>query len=150
MNFFRILFYHRRRRKQKFFLLIFLILILSSLICYWWIEIYSFKYEQNLFEQQNNQSENDQLIEQDPIYARYIQHPYNIDLWSIIKEANSKYQENNEKKYLVYSCRFMCGGIKRKFLIEIKICFFNRLGRSNTENCCIIFTFACVKSNICS
>jgi hypothetical protein len=78
------------------------------LICYWWIEIY-------LFEKQNNELENDELGKQDPIYAKYIHNPYNINLWNIIKEANRKYEQNNNNKYLVYSCRFMCGGKMRSF-----------------------------------
>ena len=52
---------------------------------------------------------NDNLEKQNPIFSKYIQNPYNINVWNIIKEANQKYQENNNK-YLVYSCPFMCGG----------------------------------------
>lgn len=119
MNIFRILFYYRRRRKQKYFFFIFFFLIISSCICYWWIEINSFNNDQNVFEQQEKESENIKLEKQDPIYAKYIRNPYNINLSNIIKEANRKYQENN--KYLVYSCRFMCGGKIKIFISNNKM-----------------------------
>ncbi len=115
MNFFRIVFYCRRRRKHRFFLFILLILIISSYICYWWIEIYSPDHPIDIFENELKETENDELGKNHPIFAKYIQHPYNIDVWNIINEANRKYEEKNPK-YLVYSCRFMCGGKEKTFL----------------------------------
>lgn len=116
MSFFRVIYYllyHRRRRKYQIFFIIFFLLI----ICYWWIEIYSYEYHIQLIKEKI-EIENDQLGRQDEIYLKYLQNPYNINIWNIIQEANKKYQENNEK-YLVYSCRFMCGGKKkRKFLFK--------------------------------
>jgi hypothetical protein len=107
--------FHRRRRKHKFFLFIFLILILSSYICYLFIEIYSDNNDIQLYEQRipKFEKEND-LKREHPIFSQYIENPYNIDVLSIIDEANRKYQEKatlaNKTKYLVYSCPFMCGG----------------------------------------
>lgn len=108
MSFFRVIYYllyHRRRRKYQIFLLIFIIFI----IFYWWIEISSYKNSIGINSKDKFNIENENLGKENEIYFKYIENPYNIDIWNIIKEANRKYQENNTK-YLVYSCRFMCGG----------------------------------------
>jgi len=72
------------------------------------MEIYSNSNNNQLFEKERRQFKNDDLGKIDPIYFKYINDPYNINILNIINEANRKYQENN--KYLVYSCQFMCGG----------------------------------------
>lgn len=109
MNIYRLIYCYRRRRKQNFFLFIFLILIISSYFYYWSIEIYFSNNENQLFE--NHQSKNDELAKLDPIFNKYIRHPFNINIWNIIQDSNRKYQQNHlNRKYLVYSCRFMCGG----------------------------------------
>jgi hypothetical protein len=79
---------------------------MCSYLCYWWIEIYS---RSNNIQSFEKEIENDELEKKHPIYSKYIKDPYNINIWNIINEANRKYHENNTK-YLVYSCRFMCGG----------------------------------------
>jgi len=122
MNFFRVIFYwlyHRRRLKHQFFLFIFLILIISIFTCYWWIEIYSNDNHIEIFEKKIRNFENDELGKKHPIYLKYIQNPYYINIWNIINEANRKYQDNNNNnKYLVYSCRFMCGGKNSIFFFK--------------------------------
>jgi hypothetical protein len=74
---------------------------------YWSIEIYSDNNHIKIF---GKESKNNDLGKRHPIFLKYIKNPYNIDLWNIISEANRKYYENNNNKYLVYSCPFMCGG----------------------------------------
>lgn len=100
---------------------------MSSFICYWWIEIYSRTSNNDLFEKEFR---NNDLEKKHPIFSKYIQNPYNIDIWNIINEANRKYEENTNK-YLVYSCPFMCGG---KSFISFFLNNKNkiRLGRSNS------------------
>jgi hypothetical protein len=74
------------------------------------MEIYSNSNNNRLFEKDKRREFiNDDLGKMDPIYFKYIEDPYNINILNIINEANRKYQENNNK-YLIYSCRFMCGG----------------------------------------
>jgi cell division protein FtsI/penicillin-binding protein 2 len=117
MNFVRCiscLLYHRRRRKQNFFFFIFVILLMTSFLCYWWIEIYSHDNNIELFDKQ---IENNDLEKTHPIFSKYIQDPYNINVRNIINEANRKYEDNNNK-YLVYSCPFMCGGKIFIFVFE--------------------------------
>ncbi len=109
MNLFRIIFCYRRRRRYQFCLLILIILLISSYICVCWIEISSDDNDIEIFKKEIKEFENDNLVKQNPIFSKYIQNPYNINLWNIINEANRKYQEK-ENKYLVYSCPFMCGG----------------------------------------
>lgn len=129
MNVSRLIYCYRRRRKQNFFILIFFILISSIFICYWSIEMHFSKNEEDLFKNQNQiQSENVQLAKSNPILNKFIQPPFNINVWNIIQQANLKYEQNHSNsKYLVYSCRFMCGGTIFYLLIDIfKIKF--RLG----------------------
>ncbi|CAF2619310.1 unnamed protein product [Rotaria sp. Silwood2] len=116
MKFFRIIFYplyHRRRRKYYLFLLILIILIVSSYTCYWCNEINSYNHDIEKFEKEPGEfrkhTRNDSLEKNHPILLKFIQDPYNINVWGIITEANRKYQQN-KNKYLVYSCPFMCGG----------------------------------------
>ncbi|UJR38524.1 hypothetical protein I4U23_031192 [Adineta vaga] len=58
-----------------------------------------------------DQIQNDLLEKSNPIFSKYLQNPYKINLWRIINESNRKYENNySNTKYLVYSCPFMCGG----------------------------------------
>lgn len=126
MRLFRILlysFYHRRHRKYYLCLLICFILILSSTKCYWCTEKSSQDNRFELDEKKTNEFRKDMYNSDfktsNPILLKYIGNPYNIDVWSIINEANRKYRENNHK-YLVYSCPFMCGGkILENFVFNI-------------------------------
>lgn len=93
----------RRRRKSKIFLFIFSLFIISSSISYWWIEIDST--EQFLY----NQIEQSQF-DDDPILSKYFTDPYQINIWNIINQSKRNYFNSQHDKYLVYSCRFMCGG----------------------------------------
>ena len=90
---------------MKIFLVIFILLIISSSICYWWIEIDS--NEQVFY----NQIE--QIQPEDLILSKYLNDPYQINVWNIINQSKRKYFDSKHDKYLVYSCRFMCGGKKR-------------------------------------
>ena len=92
---------HRRRRKQHIFIILLLLFITFSSMHFDYFKIDSVK---NIEE-----SKNEFLANRHPIFSKYIKDPYDINVWKIIHEANENYQ-NNQKKYLVYSCRFMCGG----------------------------------------
>ncbi|CAF3355604.1 unnamed protein product [Rotaria socialis] len=117
MKVFRIIYYslyHRRRRKYYLFLLLFIILIVFPYTFYWCFEIYAYNsdikiFKKDVVEKFRHETQNDDLERVHPILAKYIQSPYNINVWSMIREANRKY-ERNKSTYLVYSCPFMCGG----------------------------------------
>ena len=102
MNFMRRFYLFRRRKKQQpIFLCFVMCLIISSSIFYWWM---GFDSHEEFFQNPIKRFEYE-----DPIIFKYVNQPFNIHVDKIIDEAKRKYYDQNEK-YLVYSCRFMCGG----------------------------------------
>ncbi|CAF0736362.1 unnamed protein product [Adineta steineri] len=73
------------------------------------MEINSQHNDIKIIQNEIEEKKNNDLKQRHPIIWKYIQNPYDINVWNIINEANRKY-EQNKTKYLVYSCRFMCGG----------------------------------------
>ncbi len=86
--------------------------MICSYLCYWWTE------RDNHIEIFRKETKNDNLEKRHPIFSKYIQNPYEINIWNIINEANRKYKEN-QTKYLVYSCPFMCGGKRIRLIFLI-------------------------------
>lgn len=110
--------FRRRRKQQSIIWFVVLFLIIFSTSCYWWKEFDS-NNEEDLFQNQIKQLEFN-----DPIISKYINDPFNIHVEKIINEAKRKYQQTNEK-YLVYSCRFMCGGKRERDLKEKRLNIVN-------------------------
>ena len=118
MNFFRWIFhvvFHRRRQRQKCFLIL---VVLSLPIIYCTIEFPRRQINERTIISTSSDhkahSREDPYGRPDEILSKYVQEPYNIDVWSIIHEARRKYEQkstgDNENRYVVYSCPFMCGG----------------------------------------
>lgn len=127
MKFLRITCYllsHRRRRRYCLFLFVFLVLTLFPSTYDWCFEVFSYddnvKLLQNDVEQLRDETQNNDIKNVHPVFAKYINEPYDINIWNIIHEANKKYHENSNQ-YLVYSCPFMCGGEDLGFFRSTKI-----------------------------
>ena len=157
MFLFRLNFYSFRYRRRKLNYLILFLFVFTFLIWLFLNKLFEFdSFEnknfplKNIFSWQINQSD----LRKNSILAKYLDDPYYINIEEIINESNKNYYKINQnlltenRRYLVYSCRFMCGG-EICFSIRLKNIFLtilfdlfssNRLGRSNSKNCCCILT----------
>lgn len=90
---------YRRRRKQRWILLFPVCFVLF----YWFI-----LGSTTSTETRTTTTIVDESFRANPIFSKYLQSPFDIDLFAIIDEANRKYRDVD--RYLVYSCPFMCGG----------------------------------------